>query len=144
ELGLIECYSLPVSTNQPEASSLPTLAVIEDNDDSRLLLRIMLEGRYQLVEYPDGQQGLEGLRRQRPDLLLLDISLPVMDGIQVLRRLRRDMALKDLPVIALTAHALSGEQDKLLANGFDAYVGKPIVDEQRLFAAIDGLLSRSG
>lgn len=122
-------------------SDLPIVALIEDNADSRLLLRVMLEGRYRVVEYEDGRQGLEGLRVERPDVLLLDISLPVMDGIQVLRRLRRDVALKDLPVIALTAHALSGDHDKLIRTGFDAYVGKPIVDEARLFDAIDTLIA---
>ena len=75
-----------------------------------------------------------------PDLVLLDISLPEMDGAEVLRNIRASDELEDLPVIALTAHAMSGDREKFLAAGFDDYITKPIVDEENLFDAIEGLI----
>lgn len=121
-------------------TELPIVAVIEDNSDSRLLMRVMLEGRYRVFTYEDGREGIEGLRRQRPDVLLLDISLPIMDGFEVVRRLRHDVALKDVPVIALTAHALDSDRQRLMRTGFQDFLGKPILDETLLFDAIDRLL----
>jgi CheY-like chemotaxis protein len=83
-----------------------------------------------------------GLRQERPDLVLLDISLPGMDGVAVLREIRADAGLRDLPVIALTAHAMAGDREKYTAFGFDDYVTKPIVDEEILLSAINRLLAR--
>jgi two-component system, cell cycle response regulator DivK len=116
------------------------LAVVEDNADNRLLLQALLGDRYDLVEYENGVDALAGFALARPDLVLLDISLPGMDGTEILQRLRADADLRSLPVIALTAHAMAGDREKFLAAGFDDYVTKPIVDETRLFAAIDRLL----
>jgi CheY-like chemotaxis protein len=117
-----------------------TVAVIEDNADNRLLLQAILGDQYQLVEYENGADALAGLARARPDLVLLDISLPGMDGTEILRRIRGDTGLKALPVIALTAHAMAGDRERYLSAGFDDYVTKPIVDESLLFKAIDRLL----
>ena len=117
------------------------IAVVEDNPDNRLLVQVILEPHYEVVEYETGFAALEGLPQVRPDLVLLDVSLPEMDGTEVLRRIRQDPALRDLPVIALTAHAMAGDREKYLAAGFDDYVSKPIVDEQVLLAAIEGKLS---
>ena len=119
---------------------MPTLAVVEDNADNRLLLQAILGDKYELVEYENGVDALAGISGSRPDLVLLDISLPGMDGNEILRRLRDDARLRDLPVIALTAHAMSGDREKFLASGFDDYVTKPIVDENQLFTAIERLL----
>lgn len=119
------------------------IAVVEDNPDNRLLVRVILEALYQVTEYEDGFRALEGLQREKPDLLLLDISLPEMDGMEVLRRIRTDATLRDLPVIALTAHAMSGDREKYLAAGFDDYVTKPIVDEAVLLNAIQARLAHS-
>jgi CheY-like chemotaxis protein len=116
------------------------LAVVEDNADNRLLLQALLGDRYDLVEYENGVDALAGFAAARPDLVLLDISLPGMDGTEILQRLRADAGLRSLPVIALTAHAMAGDKEKFLAAGFDDYVTKPIVDETSLFAAIDRLL----
>lgn len=118
----------------------PTVAVVEDNADNRLLLQALLGDRYQLVEYENGMDALAGFASARPDLVLLDISLPGMDGTEILQRIRADDGLRTLPVIALTAHAMAGDREKFLAAGFDDYVTKPIVDETKLFAAIDRLL----
>jgi CheY-like chemotaxis protein len=115
---------------------MKTIAVVEDNPDNRLLVRVMLDPWYEIVEYETGFDALAGLRNQRPDLVLLDISLPEMDGTEVLRRIRADETLRDLPVIALTANAMAGDREKYIAAGFDDYVAKPIVDEAWLLEAI--------
>ncbi len=112
------------------------IAVIEDNPDNRLLLRAILEERYQINDYESGFEALTALPAQPPDLVLLDISLPGMDGTEVLKKIRAEPALSKLPVIALTAHAMSGDREKYLSLGFDNYVAKPIVDEAILLDAI--------
>jgi CheY-like chemotaxis protein len=116
------------------------IALVEDNPDNRLLVRVILESLYQVTEYETGFAALQGLQKEKPELLLLDVSLPEMDGTEVLRRIRADAGLRDLPVIALTAHAMSGDREKYLAAGFDEYVTKPIVDETLLLDAIKRLL----
>jgi two-component system, cell cycle response regulator DivK len=116
------------------------IAVVEDNPDNRLLVRVILEPLYEVVEYETGFAALEGLPKEKPDMVLLDISLPEMDGTEVLRRIRADERLRTLPVIALTAHAMSGDREKYLKAGFNDYVTKPIVDENVLLDAIQKLL----
>ena len=117
------------------------VALVEDNPDNRLLVRVILESIYEVAEYDTGSSALEGLQRDKPDLLLLDVSLPEMDGTEVLRRIRADARLRDLPVIALTAHAMAADRERFLAAGFDDYVTKPIVDENILLDAIKARLS---
>jgi len=119
------------------------IAVIEDNPDNRLLLRAILEERYEITDYESGFEALARLPAQPPDLVLLDISLPGMDGTEVLKRIRSEPALSRLPVIALTAHAMSGDREKYLSFGFDNYVAKPIVDETILLDAIQCGLNKS-
>jgi CheY-like chemotaxis protein len=119
------------------------VAVVEDNPDNRLLVSALLEDRFAVTEHESGLHALEGLRRERPDLVLLDISLPGMDGPTLLATLRRDEALRDLPVVALTAHAMAGDRERFLAMGFDDYLSKPIVDESLLIATIEKHLDRS-
>jgi CheY-like chemotaxis protein len=122
------------------AKRKPCVAVVEDNPDNRLLVRALLEDRYDLVEYGHGREALAGLARTPVDLVLMDISLPEMDGCEVLRRLRADPRLARLPVIALTAHAMAGDREKFLGAGFDGYVTKPIVEEADLLACIRACL----
>lgn len=121
---------------------MTTIAVVEDNADNRLLLHAILGGDYDIVEYENGTDALAGLRANRPDVVLLDISLPGMDGNEILAHIRADDGLRALPVIALTAHAMSGDREKYLASGFDDYVTKPIVDEKILVGAIERGLAR--
>ena len=125
---------------------MTTIAVVEDNADNRLLLQAILDGQYDLVEYENGVDALAGLAAAPPDLVLLDISLPGMDGNEILARIRADRELRRLPVIALTAHAMSGDREKYLAAGFNDYITKPIVDETILLAAIERwlLTTRTG
>ncbi len=113
-----------------------TVAVVEDNPDNRLLVQAILEDRYRIAEYETGSEALAGFAQDPPDVVLLDISLPGMDGTEVLRRMRADRALAGIPVIALTAHAMAGDRERYLAEGFDDYLTKPIVDESVLVDAI--------
>ena len=122
----------------------PKVAVVEDNPDNRMLVQALLEDRFEISEYETGMEAVEGLPGNVPDLILLDISLPEMDGTEVLAWIRGQEGLKDLPVIALTAHAMAGDRDKYLAAGFNDYVTKPIVDEALLIEAIERCLSPQG
>lgn len=115
------------------------IAVVEDNADNRLLVDAMIGARYELVEYASGQEALDGIRFQKPDVILLDISLPGMDGTEVLAQLRADERTAAIPVIALTAHAMGGDRELFLALGFNDYVSKPITDEDTLVNAIERL-----
>ena len=121
----------------------PKIAVVEDNLDNRLLVQAILDDRYEISEYETGMEVLEGLADNIPDLVLLDISLPGMDGTEVLEWIRSQEPLSQLPVIALTAHAMSGDREKYLEMGFDEYVTKPIVDEDVLVGAIERLLAKT-
>jgi len=121
-----------------------TVAVVEDNADNRLLLQAILDGLYDVVEYENGVDALAGLAAALPDLVLLDISLPGMDGNEILARIRADEGLRRLPVIALTAHAMAGDREKYLAAGFDDYITKPIVDETLLLAAMEKWIAAGG
>jgi CheY-like chemotaxis protein len=107
------------------------------------LLRAFLNELYEIVEYETGIAALEAFATQLPDLVLLDISLPGMDGLAVIARIRSDERLKKLPVVALTAHAMHGDRERFMKSGFDDYVSKPIVDEQVLLNAIRRLLERA-
>lgn len=120
---------------------MTTIAVVEDNADNRLLLQALLADRFDLVEYDNGVDALAGLCASLPDLVLLDISLPGMDGNEILIRIRADERLRHLPVIALTAHAMSGDREKYLSAGFNDYITKPIVDETVLIGAIEHWLA---
>lgn len=119
------------------------VAVVEDNPDNRLLVEALLDDLYEISEYETGVEAIEGLGDDVPDLVLLDISLPEMDGTEVLAWIRQDVRVKHVPVIALTAHAMAGDREKFLAAGFDDYVTKPIVDEAVLLSAIERWLSRT-
>jgi CheY-like chemotaxis protein len=118
-----------------------TIAVVEDNADNRLLLQALLADRYELVEFDNGADALAGLAESLPDLVLLDISLPGMDGNEILAHIRADERLRALPVIALTAHAMAGDREKYLSAGFNDYITKPIVDETVLLGAIEHWLA---
>jgi len=119
----------------------PRVAVVEDNPDNRFLVQALLEDLYDLTEFENGVAALEGLTQNEPDLILLDISLPDMDGLDVFRWIRDQEELVEVPVIALTAHAMAGDREKFLAEGFNDYVTKPIVDETILLESISRWLS---
>jgi CheY-like chemotaxis protein len=116
------------------------VAIVEDNEDNRLLVEVMLEDAYELRFYEDAASALDGLAGNVPDLILIDISLPGMDGVTLLSRMRERQELKALPAIALTAHAMAGDRERYLAHGFNGYVAKPIESSKTLIAAIEALL----
>jgi two-component system cell cycle response regulator DivK len=100
--------------------------VIEDQEDNRRIARDLLTASgYEFIEAVDGQQGLEVAEREKPDLILMDIQLPLMDGYEVTRRVKANPALKHIPIIAVTSYALSGDDEKAFAAGCDGYVTKP-------------------
>jgi CheY-like chemotaxis protein len=137
ELAAVQAALLKLTAS---AAGSRRVAVVEDNPDNRLLVRALLDGTYQVMEYETGPEALDGLRREPVDLVLLDVSLPGMDGTEVLRRIRADEALRRLPVVALTAHAMAGDRDRFLRAGFDDYVAKPIMDESVLTNTIARLM----
>ncbi len=109
--------------------------VVEDVDFNRELVVQLLEDKYHVIEAVNGQEGVELAERERPDLILMDLSLPVMDGWEATRRLKANDDLRSIPVIALTAHAMAGDMEKALAAGCDDYLVKPL-DEDELMARI--------
>ena len=118
------------------------IAVVEDNADNRLLVSVILEDQYEITEYETGMDALNGFAENLPELVLLDISLPEMDGVEVLGRIRSDDRFKHLPVIALTAHASPVDRERFMQAGFNEYVTKPIVDEAVLLDAIERQFNR--
>jgi CheY-like chemotaxis protein len=122
---------------------IPRIALVEDNPDSRLLVVAWLEDEYEVREYETGPAALEGIPFDPPQLILMDISLPGMDGPEVLARLRTNPSLEHIPAIALTAHAMAGDRERFLGMGFDDYLTKPILDSDVLIEAIEALLDRT-
>ena len=120
------------------------IALVEDNPDNRLLVQAMLGDRYEVIEFETGPEALQGMRGDPPDLALLDISLPGMDGNELLQNMKDETSLASIPAIALTAHAMAGDREKYLAAGFQEYITKPIVDESVLVEAIERLLGTTG
>ena len=103
------------------------ILIAEDNPVNRELIReILSDCEYEVIEACDGQEALEKIEEVTPDLVLLDIQMPVLDGYQVVRRIRDNPQSAALRVIALTAYAMRGDRDRALAAGFDDYVSKPI------------------
>ena len=103
------------------------ILLVEDNERNRKLVRTILEFRgYEVIECEDGTPSLELAREHKPALVLMDIQLPVMDGITALRKLREDPETAAIPVVAVTASVTPGEREKVVAAGFNGYVAKPI------------------
>ena len=115
------------------------ILVVEDVDFNRDLLVQLLEDDYEVIEAVNGQEGVEFAGRERPDLILMDLSLPVMDGWEATRQLKANDNFRSIPVIALTAHAMKGDEEKALAAGCDDYLVKPL-DEDELIAKIQKYL----
>lgn len=117
--------------------------VAEDSPINRELLRELLEARgYEVFEACNGQEALELSTQIEPDVLLLDIGMPVLDGFATVRKLRESNSPPRLPVLAVTAYAMRGDRENILNSGFDGYISKPI-EANTLFKQIDQLLSKS-
>ena len=120
---------------------MSTILIVEDNELNRDMLSRRLTRRgYQVVLAVDGEEGIAQARASTPDLILMDMSLPVMDGWEATRRMKEDLLVRHVPIIALTAHAMANDRDKALEAGCDDYDTKPI-DLSRLLTKIEALLS---
>ena len=117
-----------------------TVLVVEDVEDARYLMRLELERLgYRVIEAEDGKQAVEIARRDRPDIILMDLSLPIMDGFAATEKIRASDGLEGVPIVAVTAHQETDFRADAKAAGFDAYVTKPI-DMKWLSELIEGLL----
>jgi CheY-like chemotaxis protein len=116
------------------------ILIAEDNAVNRELLRELLESHgYTVHEARDGQEALQMIEQTPPDLLLLDIGMPVLDGFAVVRKIREDPRLVSLPVVAVTAYAMQGDREKIMNSKFDGYLSKPI-NSRSLVEELDRLL----
>jgi CheY-like chemotaxis protein len=121
---------------------MPKILLVEDNEMNRdMLSRRLIRKGYEVVLALDGQQAVEAASLESPDLILMDMSLPVIDGWEATRRIKAAPATRAIPVIALTAHAMASDRERSLEAGCDDYDTKP-VDLQRLLDKITGLLDR--
>ena len=118
------------------------ILIAEDNPVNRELLRELLEARgYTVLEACDGEAALHMIEQTHPDLLLLDIGMPVLDGFGVVRKIRENPRMAALPVVAVTAYAMQGDREKILNSQFDGYLSKP-VNAQSLSEELDRLLKK--
>ena len=114
---------------------MKTILIVEDVEFNLDLLVQLLEDDYAILTAADGAAGIEQAERARPDLILMDLSLPVIDGWEATRRIKANALLRSIPIIALTAHAMSGDEEKARDAGCDDYLSKPI-DEDLLYAKL--------
>jgi two-component system, cell cycle response regulator DivK len=106
---------------------MPKVLLVEDNEMNRDMLSRRLTRRgFEVVSAADGQQGVDLARSEKPDIILMDMSLPVMDGWEATRRIKADRTMRRIPVIGLTAHAMSGDREKAIEAGCDDYDSKPV------------------
>src|SRR5437763_7053791 len=121
---------------------MPKVLLVEDNEMNRdMLSRRLIRRGFEVVVAVDGEQGVATATLERPDIILMDMSLPVLDGWEATRRLKAADATRGIPVIALTAHAMAGDRDKALEAGCDDYDTKP-VELPRLLGKIEALLQK--
>ncbi len=103
------------------------ILIVEDNDLNLKLFREMLTyGGYEVIEASNGNEGVEKAVRERPDLILMDIQMPGVNGITAIKKMKEMPELKDMPIIAITAYAMSGDRDQFLSRGFTDYIPKPV------------------
>ncbi len=116
---------------------------VEDNDDNVYMLKMRLEllGDFEVLAAEDGARGCEMALSQRPDIILMDLEMPVIDGWEATRRIKKDPQTHDIPIVGLSAHALAGEREKAMAAGCDDFDTKPI-EFDRLVATVRRLLVR--
>ena len=119
------------------------IAIIEDAEDNRDLLYYLLRDEFTVARFSSGEEALRCFADEVPDLILLDIWLPGMDGIEVLKKVRQHQHLQRTPVLALTANAMSGDREKYLSEGFTAYIPKPITDVDEFVGTVRRLLISS-
>jgi CheY-like chemotaxis protein len=122
---------------------MSNVLIAEDNPVNRELLRELLETRgHSVTEACNGQEALDLLQKSLPEILLIDLDMPVLDGFATVRRIRENPAFASLPVLAVTAYAMQGDREKVLTSGFDGYLSKP-VNARELMGEMDRLLARA-
>jgi len=120
------------------------ILVVEDQDDNRRIIRDLLASvGYQMIEALDGEAGVRLAASEHPDLILMDIQLPVLDGYEATRRIKADPELRAIPIVVVTSYALSGDDQKAVAAGCDGYVAKPFSPRQ-LLATVRKFLDEPG
>ncbi|MFA4918920.1 MAG: response regulator [Thermodesulfovibrionales bacterium] len=103
------------------------ILIVEDNEDNReLAVKVLRNKGFETVTAVDGEEAIEKAVSEKPDLILLDISLPKLDGYEVAKRLKNMEEFKDIPIVAFTAHAMKGDREKVIVAGFEGYISKPI------------------
>jgi len=117
----------------------PLVLIVEDNPDNMITVKAILDNNYTVIGAVDGLEGVRMAEKYKPNLILMDIELPEMDGINAFKKIRSNPQLVYIPVIALTASAMTSERETILAHGFDAYLAKPI-DEKVFFKTINEIL----
>ena len=117
------------------------ILVVEDVEFNRDLIVQLLEEEYEILTATDGAEGIDVARRERPDLILMDLSLPVMDGWEATRQIKADKEIRNIPIIALSAHAMTGDEERARQSGCDDYLSKPL-DEDLLFEKLVKFLGR--
>jgi CheY-like chemotaxis protein len=117
----------------------PIVLVVEDNPDNMLTVKAILADNYTIIEAVNGNEAVELAKKHTLNLILMDIALPEMDGIEAFKAIREIESLNNIPIIALTASAMTTDREAILAHGFDAYIAKPI-DENIFFNTINELL----
>jgi two-component system cell cycle response regulator DivK len=123
---------------------MPKILVVEDNEENRESLSRRLQRRgFEVILAEDGKQGVDVAKAERPDLILMDMNMPVLDGWEATRQIKADPATATLPVIGLTAHAMAGDRERAIAAGCADYHTKPI-EFPRLLGQIEALLTGSG
>ena len=115
------------------------ILIVEDVEYNRDLLTQLLEEEFEVIAATDGAAGIAMAQRERPDLILMDLAMPVVDGWEATRRLKADECLRTIPIIALTSHAMQGDEAKARASGCDGYLTKPL-DEVLLFRMVHHFL----
>ena len=129
----------PVQKPEPVYAEKPLVLIVEDNPDNMITVKALLSDEYRMLEATDGIAALAMADKFKPDLILMDIALPGMDGIRAFKSIRSNGRLQHIPVIALTASAIGSERETILRHGFEGYITKPI-DEKLFFKSISEVL----
>ena len=117
--------------------------VVEDNEKNRKLMRVVLKAKgYNIIEAATGEEALNLLKNQKPDIILMDIQLPGIDGLTLIKQIKASVITKDIPIIAVTAYAMKRDEQKILDTGCNAYVSKPI-NTQELPLIVEKYIKKS-
>lgn len=122
----IEAGKPEAETRRVPIPGIPLVLVVEDNPDNMLTIKALLDGKYNIIEAEDGRTGVEQAKKHQPHLILMDIALPGMNGIEAMNEIRNEPSLEPIPIVAVSASAMKGDREDFIALGFDGYISKPI------------------